>query len=160
MHYERVNCKTTRFCTGKYCSAKPISRNTTSLNVKCNISEAIEIVLFHITLFYRTNSQYHNFLIDQEENMCNYIQSKRTDATRNPLLSYLREVPRLLKTYTNLYKCPWIVGELWMHDLQLGDMVFNTTVLPNGQYRADVDFRTINESIISMSLYFNMHLRG
>lgn len=150
---ERIECSNNkRFCNESICDVKFVSRDTSLINVGCNLVKSVKKVNVRMTLHYR-NLVYQKFLIDVTEDYCGFQNGIDTQKMLHVFMPHVYPYAPSLKG-----KCPFI-GNMTVIGLPYGKYLF-PHFLPAGQYRLDIDITTRNITIWFLQVFFAISSTG
>lgn len=145
---QRIECKwNSSFCDETACKVTYQSRDRSFMNFGCNFIKKVDKLNFHLVLYFRTQT-YKKFLVDIDEDYCGYFNGKKSK-----ILKYF--LPNLMKYAPGFdFHCP-LTGNFSAMNLPYTSFRI-PQLLPDGQYRLNVDLKNKNFMFLSMKIYFTV----
>ncbi|XP_055840178.1 uncharacterized protein LOC129907825 [Episyrphus balteatus] len=127
------------------CRVKAISRNLYHLNMHFWVIKPADNLIVRIKVF-KKNNTFQPFLIDIEENFCDFLSKKHVSV-------YMRIIGDMYFPYSNVNKsCP-LMGEQIFKDMPL-KLNKIPSVWPAGEYRLDSRFFRNHKSVLTIRFGF------
>lgn len=121
--------------------------------MECVLSEtSADNVRLHVILYHKFKT-YQKFLIDVDENICNFHTKKNNESS-----IILNIIMPFIKNHTNIFHpCPYF-DLVYIRNLDFSKLVVVNAPLPTGQYRFDIDIYDSekNKSMLFSQLFITI----
>lgn len=110
-----------------------LSRDVKAVTWVCNLIKPVDLIIVHVTLYYRYRNGFQKFLIDLDIDVCSYydniLGSAVVDLVRKEVEKYS----------TNFIRgCPY-TGNMTIINMPLTGALFDYIFLPAGDYKLVID---------------------
>lgn len=140
------------------CLVKHVSRNLSYFQASANLIRPIDDINLHFTLYYKqTSNIYQMFLVDMEENFCDFL--KRKDSNGFLLFQRGQYLMNRVRMHSNVVQCPSSINPWVNVPIYQGESL-DLFAVPTGEYKIDAFCKSSNVTLGKLTVYVSVKLRA